>query len=136
MKKTLSEVFTIVRFPDFDGYWWMNDPHRHGWEPVRAKTLSSGERIVFRTGVNIAEEIQTQCVEWVKLDEPNGFFGGRGMKRKDVAVNALVGNSNLLVKCACGCQPEEIRSRHDAVTWIERPRCGRRNKLLPVVGTF
>lgn len=29
-----------------------------------------------------------------------------------------------LVNCACGCEPEEIWSRHDHVTWIECPKCG------------
>ena len=61
----------LVRFPDSDGYWWMNDPHAYGWEPVRVRRRPDGETVVYRTGCHNAEEIQSWCVEWVKIEQPN-----------------------------------------------------------------
>lgn len=62
----------LVRFPDSDGFWWMNDPNAYGWEVVRVqRDPRTREVIVYRTGTSYGEEVQTWCVEWVKIDKPN-----------------------------------------------------------------
>lgn len=67
MKKNDS----YARFPDSDGYWWMNDPHAYGWETVRVRLRLNGETVIFRTGCYNAEEIPTWCCEWLKIEPPN-----------------------------------------------------------------
>lgn len=61
-----------IRFPDSVGFWWMNDTHGIGWEVVRVSRLPlTGELIIYRAGYHNAEEIQTHCVEWVKIEKPS-----------------------------------------------------------------
>lgn len=49
-----------------DGWYWINDKHRYGWEVVQ---VINGE--FFRAGIRGGEPIKTlDCYESVRLEKP------------------------------------------------------------------
>lgn len=62
-----------IEYPTKEGYWWMNDTHAYGWEPVwvvKEHKLDKEFR-VMRPGVEGNSKIEPWIKEWLYLEKPN-----------------------------------------------------------------
>ena len=69
--KKMEDKHKILRAPNSEGFWWMNDPRAYGWEVVKVQRNSIlKEFTIFHAGIHNADQVEPWCVEWVKIEKP------------------------------------------------------------------
>lgn len=60
----------IVSYPTSEGFWWLNDTCRYGWEPVQVFTDRAGRFTMRVIGRDDEVVIESYHREWIKLENP------------------------------------------------------------------